>query len=196
MTETTAPADEDLPDAPEDDAALAERCRSGERSAWIELVNRYQRLVYTVARRAGCDEATAADVFQATFEQLWSALDRLRQPERLRAWIVTVAKREALRHRYAAQRQVAIDELEDAGLEIPDTAPLAPQVLEQLQDMHRLQAAMSDLDARCRQLLELLFDEPAPPYEHIAQTMGMPIGSLGPTRSRCLGKLRRLMEAA
>lgn len=194
MTDPAAPTGEP-PDAL-DDAALFLRCRDGERAAWVELVRRYQRLVYTVARRAGCDEADAADVFQATFEQLWSALDRLRQPDRLRAWIVTVAKREALRRRVAARRQVGLDELDAAGLEIADEGPLPPDMLEQLEDMHRLQMGMARLDARCRQLLELLFDDDPQPYDRIAQTMGMPIGSLGPTRARCLGKLRTLMEAA
>lgn len=179
-----------------DDAALFHRCREGERAAWIELVSRYQRLVYTVARRAGCDEADAADVLQSTFEQLWAALDRLRQPERLRAWIVTVAKREALRRRVAARRLVAINDLDDAGLEIADEAMLPPETLEQLQDMHRLQMGMARLDSRCRQLLELLFDEDPQPYERIAEAMGMPIGSLGPTRARCLAKLRSLMETS
>ncbi len=178
-----------------DDAELFLRCRDGERAAWVELVRRYQRLVYTVARRAGCDEADAADVFQSTFEQLWVALDRMRQPERMRAWIVTVAKREALRRRLAGRRNVALDELDEAGLEIADDAPLPPETLEQLQQMHRLENAMARLDVRCRKLLDMLFEEAPQPYERIAETMGMPIGSLGPTRARCLGKLRTLMEA-
>ena len=85
--------------APEDDAALVARCRSGDGAAWAALVRRYQRIVYAIAMRTGADEHAAADVFQTVFARLHEHLPRLSPPERLQAWIVTTAKREALRMR-------------------------------------------------------------------------------------------------
>ena len=82
--------------ADEDDLALVSRCRRGEGAAWAALVHRYQRLVFAIVRRAGLDEHTAADVFQTVFSRLIAHLPRIADPQRLQAWIVTTAKREAL----------------------------------------------------------------------------------------------------
>ena len=114
--------------APEedDDTALVERCRRGDATAWAALVRRYQRLVYAVVTRAGFDEHGAADVFQTVFARLVEHLPRLAQPDRLQAWIVTTAKREALRARELRQRTVSMtrDEGDDSpGLEDTLAAP-------------------------------------------------------------------------
>jgi RNA polymerase sigma factor (sigma-70 family) len=75
------------------DTELVERCRAGQQSAWNTLVRRYQRLVFTVPRRAGLSEDQAADVFQVVFSRLFEHLDRLGDPSRVQAWLVTTAKR-------------------------------------------------------------------------------------------------------
>lgn len=187
---------------PEDDAALVERCRGGDASAWAVLVRRYQRLVYAVVMRAGFDEHGAADVFQTVFSRLVQHLPTLSQPERLQAWIVTTAKREALRSREIRQRTVSMTRDEDddtPGLEdtVADDAPLAEQALSELQQLHRLRQGMDRLDERCRELLLLVFrdEDDKLSYDEVARRMNMPTGSLGPTRARCLDKLRRLVEA-
>lgn len=185
----------------DDDAALVRRCSVGDAAAWKLLVRRYQRLVHTVVLRAGFDEHTAADVFQTVFERLHLALPTLREPERLSAWIVTTAKREmllALRRRGRETSFDALREVGDAGAgpafdpQAPDPVPEA--LLEDLQQLHLLRLALERLDERCRALLELLFadDDERPAYAEIAARLGMPVGSLGPTRARCLAKLRRL----
>ncbi len=189
---------------PEDDAALVQRCRRGESAAWAALVRRYQRLVYAVVMRAGFDEHAAADVFQTVFKRLVEHLPKLEQPERLQAWIVTTAKREALRAREIGRRTVSMtregDEDEGPGIEetVADDAPLAEERLSELQQLHRLRLGLDRLDGRCRELLELVFrdEDDKLPYDEIARRMGMPTGSLGPTRGRCLDKLRKLVEAS
>jgi len=187
----------------DDDATLVERCRRGDRAAWALLVRRYQRLVYAIVMRAGFDEHAAADVFQTVFSRLVEHLPRLAQPERLQAWIVTTAKREALRAREIGRRTVSMtrDEDDDSpGLEdtLADDAPLAEEALSELQQLHRVRAGLDRLDERCRQLLLLVFrdDDERLAYDEVARRMDMPTGSLGPTRARCLGKLRKLVEAS
>lgn len=186
------------------DDALIQRCRAGEAAAWSTLVRRYQRLIYTVPRRAGLDEGAAADVFQTCFQRLFEHLDRLDDASRVRAWLVTTAKRETLRLLERAQRMPLAeaaagadgDVVEDALAQVPDPAPLQDAQLSALQEHHRLRQAVDRLDPRARQFIELLFlqDEPLP-YSEIAARLGIPEGSIGPTRARCLAKLRKLMEA-
>ena len=185
-----------------DDATLVARCGKGEAAAWAALVGRYQRLVYAIAMRAGSDEHAAADIFQTVFSRLLEHLPRLTQPDRLQAWIVTTAKREALRTRHLGRRTVSLtrpDDAEGDALEdtLPDDSPLAEEALDQLQQLDLLRQGLDRLDARCRELLLLLFrdDDDRPMYDEVARTLGVPVGSIGPTRSRCLVKLRRLVEA-
>jgi len=193
---------EALTAAAAEDAALVARCRLGDAAAWAELVRRYQRLVYAVVMRAGFDEHGAADVFQTVFARLVEHLPRLAQPERLQAWIVTTAKREALRVRHVGQRTVSMTRHEDdsdAALEdtVADDAPLAEDALAELQQLDLLRHGLDRIDERCRHLLLLVFrdEDEKLPYDEVARRLGIPVGSIGPTRSRCLDKLRRLVEA-
>lgn len=187
-----------MDERPEVDAALVARCRSGDATAWSALVARYQRLVYAIALRAGLDEHAAADVFQTVFGRLIEHLGRIEDPRRLQAWIVTTAKREALLLLRRGQRTVSMtrdDEDEEAPeWDIADDAPLPETVLSDLQQLALVRNALDRLDERCRGLLLLLFadDEDRIAYDQIATRLGMPVGSIGPTRARCLDKLRRL----
>ncbi len=184
-----------------DDATLVRRCRQGDASAWPLLVGRYQRLVYAIVTRMGLDEHGAADVFQTVFEKLVQHLPTLREPERLQAWIVTTAKREGLAARRHAQRQVSMTRGDDADSQghaewdIADDTPGAEQRLDDLQQLHRLRLGLDRLDARCRELLLLVFrdDEERLGYDEVSRRLKLPVGSIGPTRSRCLGKLRQLL---
>lgn len=185
------------PDADPDDAALVALCRQGDGRAWAALVRRYQRLVHAVIRRARLDEASGADVFQTVFTRLLEQLPRLQQPDRLQAWIVTTTKREALRQRARAARLPSIDtddDMQAAALALADPAPLADEALAELQQLHRLRLAMDRLDERCRQLLQALFADDAPPYAELSLQLRLPVGSIGPTRGRCLQRLRQLLE--
>ena len=183
----------------DDDASLVARCRAGDGSAWAALVKRYQRLVYTVVGRAGLDTHAAADVFQTVFTRLVQHLPRLAQPEKLQAWVVTTAKREALLARRIGQRTVSTTrdiDSDEAEFDLPDDAPLAEDALAELQQLDLLRHGLDRLDERCRDLLLLLFrdEDDKVPYDEVSRRLGMPQGSIGPTRSRCLDKLRRLVE--
>ncbi|HEV7396576.1 MAG TPA: sigma-70 family RNA polymerase sigma factor [Pyrinomonadaceae bacterium] len=175
------------------DQQLIAACRRGDQTAWQQIVNRYQRLIYTIPRRAGLDEDQAADVFQEVFTTLFEKLDRIEQPERLQAWLVTTARRKTWRVVVDSRNQRR-RRGEDAGEEemeaVPDDAPLAVDVLLSLEEQHRVRNAVSTLDERCQKLISLLFysNEP-PPYSEIAQKLGTSEGSIGPTRARCLEKL-------
>jgi RNA polymerase sigma factor (sigma-70 family) len=190
------------------DDALLQQCRAGHQGAWSTLVRRYQRLVYTVPRRARLDEDLAADVFQTSFQRLFEHLDRIEDGSRVRAWLVTTAKRETLRLLAERQRLVAIEQAGDgddgdadggtpAIERVPDPAPLQDEQLAQLQELDRVRAAVDRLDPRARQFVELMFLQAEPlPYAELAARLGVPEGSLGPTRARCLAKLRKLLEQA
>jgi RNA polymerase sigma factor (sigma-70 family) len=189
------------PPEPMDDAALVARCVAGDSKAWTVLVKRYQRLVYAIVRRTGLDDHAAADVFQTVFSRLVQHLPRIAEPARLQAWIVTTAKREALLQRKLGQRSVSMtsstEEAQDgAEWDMADETPIAEQVLDDLQQVNRMRNALEQLDDRSRDLLLMLFrdEDDAVSYEEIARRLGMSVGSIGPTRARCLEKLRRLLS--
>jgi RNA polymerase sigma factor (sigma-70 family) len=182
----------------EKDETLVARCRAGDGAAWEALVRRYQRLVYAIVRRAGLDEQTAADVFQTVFMRLLQQLPRIDEPARLQAWIVTTAKRESILQRRRGARLVTMgDGAADAAQEtIADEAPGPQQTLEHWQQLMRVRSALDRLDGRCRHLLQVLFAGETSGYDDVARQLNMPVGSIGPTRARCLAKLRRDIESA
>lgn len=187
------------------DAELVALCQQGRASAWSTLVRRYQRLVYTVPRRAGLSEDAAADVFQICFSKLHEHLDRLNDGSRVRAWLVTTARRETLQLLEGARRMPApsapqpgadsADEPADPLAQLADPGLLPEELLSTLQQQHRLRQAVDLLDARARQFVEMMFlrDEPAS-YQEISATLGIAEGSIGPTRARCLQKLRQILD--
>lgn len=182
------------------DEALVLACRRGDAAAWEALVRRYQRLIYTIPRRAGLNEEQAADIFQHVFEKLVAKLHEIEQPDRVKAWLVTTARRESIR---MSQRQRALeaarsqDDDEEETSKLPDETPLPDEVLVHLEEQHLVRMAVSALDDRCARLLSFLFYDPDPPsYGEIAATLAISPGSVGPTRARCLQKLRRLLEEA
>jgi RNA polymerase sigma factor (sigma-70 family) len=186
--------------ASDDDATLVARCLRGEAAAWTVLVQRYQRLVFAIVRRTGLDEHTAADVFQTVFSRLVQHLPRIGDPSRLQAWIVTTAKREAILQAQRGQRVVSMtrsaDGDDDANeWDLADDTPRAEDALDELQQLHRVRLALDRLEPRQRDLMLLLFndDDRKVSYDDIAAQLGIPVGSIGPTRARCLEKLRRML---
>jgi RNA polymerase sigma factor (sigma-70 family) len=176
------------------DEQLLAGCRRGEEGAWEALVLRYQRLIYTIPRRAGLDEDAAAEVFQDVFTTLLESIDAIEQPSRLQAWLVTTAKRKTWRvvgrakalRPFASEDEEGADELYD----LADEGLLPDEALTRLEEQHLVRAALGELGDRCRALLQMLFyaAEP-PPYSEIAAALGTSEGSIGPTRARCLKKL-------
>jgi RNA polymerase sigma factor (sigma-70 family) len=183
------------------DKQLLLACRRGDSQAWESLVKRYQRLIYTIPRRAGLDEDQSAEVFQEVFTTLFQKLDDIDDPGRLHAWLVTTARRKTWRliskERTLQQRRMGNneDDPDEEFMKIPDEAPLPDEVMVRLEQQHEVRAAVANLDERCRKLLTLLFYEPEPlSYSEIAISLGTSAGSIGPTRARCLEKMLRLLN--
>ncbi|HYY55676.1 MAG TPA: sigma-70 family RNA polymerase sigma factor [Pyrinomonadaceae bacterium] len=182
------------------DERLLEACRRGDESAWELLVERYQRLLYAIPRRAGLDKDQAAEVFQEVFMTLLEKLDDIEQPDRLQAWLVTTARRKTWRlisRENRLQNPAGDEEENESELDkLVDTAQLPDEVLMRLEEQHRVRTALAQLDERCRKLLTMLFYEPEPPpYAEIAAAIGTTEGSIGPTRARCLKKLMRQLAS-
>jgi RNA polymerase sigma factor (sigma-70 family) len=181
------------------DEALVLACRRGEEWAWEALINRYQRLIYSIPRRAGLDEDAATDIFQTVFASLIEKLDRIEQPERVQAWLVTTTKRETWRVIYSHKTITSITNDEEGAESpldrLPDLALLPDEALLEIEKQHTVRTAVESLDDRCKQLLTMLFYRAEPPaYAEIAAALGISAGSIGPTRARCLQKLMRLLD--
>jgi RNA polymerase sigma factor (sigma-70 family) len=189
------------PAAEPGDADLVAGCLRGEAKSWEALVHRYQRLVFAIVRRMGMDEHMAADVFQTVFAHLLHHIPRIAEPARLQAWIVTTAKREALLQRRRGERTISMtgDSDADTGAsewDIADSAPLTEEALDALQQQNLVRRGLERLDPRCRQLLEMLFndDDTQLGYDAMAGRLNLAVGSIGATRARCLQKLRQLVS--
>jgi RNA polymerase sigma factor (sigma-70 family) len=176
------------------DSALIERCLGGDEAAWEALVRRYANLVYAIAGRGGLSEDDIADAVQSVFVIVWRNLELLSDPAAFAGWLTTIAKRETWRlGRARARRAEREDRMaSDPTVQVLPSRPArGDEVLEAAERAALVQHAVETLDPRCREMLTLLFwGYPAPSHEEVAERLGMPLGSLGPTRGRCLVKLR------
>jgi RNA polymerase sigma factor (sigma-70 family) len=175
------------------DPALIEACLRGDRAAWDLLVERYSRLVWSIPRKYGLAASDAEDVHQTVFATLIHHLGELRDRERLSSWLITTATRECWRLRRSAQRRRV-----SQGDEALESTPEIPLPETDLVDEERqlVREAMERLNARCRDLLHILFAMPEEPhYPQVAEQLDMPIGSIGPTRARCLAKLEAILRS-
>jgi len=159
---------------------------NGDRGAWDALVDRFGQMVWSVARGFRLDEAMAKDVSQTVWLKLIENIDRIKDPERLPGWLATTARREAMRVARVRDRVVVTD----FEYDIEDPTPSLDEILIDDEENRVVVRAFSTLDDMCRQLLRLMMIEPALSYDEISEATGRPIGSLGPTRARCLDKLR------
>jgi RNA polymerase sigma factor (sigma-70 family) len=162
----------------------------GDQAAWAQIVARFEGLVWATARAHRLSHADAADVAQTTWLRLVENIDRIREPERLAAWLATTARRECLRHIRLHAREPATDEID--AFEAPtDEEPLLDLMTAERDSA--LWRAFTRLGERCQALLRLLVSQDEPSYEAIGAALGMPVGAIGPTRMRCLEKLRSLV---
>jgi RNA polymerase sigma factor (sigma-70 family) len=182
------------------DKELLIACRNGDETSWQVLVDRYQRLLYTIPRRAGLDQDQASEVFQDVFVTLLEKIDDINDPDRLHAWLVTAARRKTWRLITKQRSSRGVDSIdagddEDSLAVIADENPLPDEVLLRLEEQHRVRTAVAALGERCQKLLTMLYYEHEPPsYAEIAAAFGTSEGSIGPTRARCLKKLLHLLE--
>lgn len=179
------------------DEALVGACRRGDQQAWEQLVRRYQRLIYTIARRAGLDEDQVGEVFQQVFVALFEQIEQIQQPDRLSAWLTTLARRKTLQllRGQTTTAAPANDDQPTIAETLADPSPLPDELLIRLERQHTVRRAIAAQPERCRVLIALLFSETESlSYAHIAASLGISEGSIGPTRIRCLEKLRRWLE--
>jgi RNA polymerase sigma factor (sigma-70 family) len=172
---------------------LLRAASEGDASAWSALVDRFAGLVWATARAHRLSHADAADVNQTTWLRLVESLDRIHDPERLGAWLATTARRECLRHIRLRDRELQIDD--DSFFEAPSAEPVEERIMIRDRDA-ALRRAFARIGERCQALLRMLSAPEPPSYEEIGAALGMPIGAIGPTRARCLEKLRRAPELA
>lgn len=180
-----------------EDAALFRRCKSGDQAAWNELVDRYQRLIYSIPRRGGLSDEESSDIFQDVFVTLLQKLDEIKQPEKIRAWLVTTAKFKTWGVIRSRKNEVADGDPEKHELLManePDLRPLADTVLIEMEQQHLIRTAIASMDERCRTILSMLYlqDKPAS-YEEVGEVIGAGGTSISPLRSRCLKKLEKLI---
>jgi len=181
-------------DAP-DVATLVRRAREGDRQAWEGLVDQFARLIWSITVDFKLTDGDAADVSQTTWLRLLQHIDRIEYPDRVGSWLAATARNECLRS-LAARKRVVLGH-DDAELE--NAVALGPDIDEGLLADERAQVvrdALSRLPRRWQRLLEMLMADPPVPYAEISDELGLPIGSIGPTRGRCLARLRVLMQAS
>lgn len=176
-------------------AALVRGAATDDEQCWASLVDRFSGLVWCIARSFALGDADAADVSQTVWLRLAENLNRIEQPERVGAWLATTARRESMRVKRLAGRMVPVDDVETVNSDRLGESPAADMpALVDLRDA-LVWRAFASLPERGRTLLLLLLADPPLSYHEISETLGMPIGSIGPTRARTLAHLRERVEA-
>jgi len=181
-------------DAP-DVASLVRRAAEGDRQAWEGLVVQFARLIWSITVDFKLTESDASDVVQTTWLRLLQHIDQIQHPDRVGSWLAATARNECLRS-LAARKRVVLghDEVESDG-----AVAHGPEIDEHLLANERAQIvreAVSRLPRRWQRLLEMLMADPPTSYADISNELGLPIGSIGPTRGRCLAQLRVLLQAS
>jgi RNA polymerase sigma factor (sigma-70 family) len=178
-----------------DVARLVWRASEGDRWAWERLVEQYARLIWAMTRDFKLAESDAADVFQVTWLRLLEHIDRLERPDRVGSWLAATARNECLRALSARRKIVPVPN----DLAFHEAAVHQPAVDERLLADERDQTvreALGHLPGQWRRLVEMLMSDPPASYAEISDQLGLPVGSIGPTRGRCLARLRVLLQAS
>jgi RNA polymerase sigma factor (sigma-70 family) len=177
------------------DARLVRECLDGSEEAWRALIFKYKNLIFSIPVKYGFSVDDATDIFQAVCLDLLSELPKLRKVKALPKWIMQITAHKCFHRKQQQQRTEVMD---PAAKEFEKSTPSrAEAVFREAEDEQSLRQAMAELPPRCRELVHMLFyEEPARPYQEIAATLGVAVGSIGFIRQRCLEKLRqRLLEA-
>lgn len=182
-----------------DDKELIAACLDGNRDAWETLIVRYQRLIYSIPLKIRLSTDDAADVFQSVCLKMMENLSSLRDHEKLVSWLITTTTREcwrlSARRRRDSSPELGDDESNDRMTEIPDHLPLADEQIVAVEQQQIVRQALAQLPERCGKLLRMLFyrkDELS--YADIARQIKIPVASIGPTRARCLDKLKKILD--
>jgi RNA polymerase sigma factor (sigma-70 family) len=179
------------------DNKLVRECLSGSREAWEALVTRYSRLIYGIALRRGLSQDDAADVFQTVCVKLLANLEKLKDDQHLTGWMITTAKNECT-HLFRQKQRLHMPLPFKDGEELMALAaddPWPQEILLRLEEEQLVRREVENLSGRCRQLIDLLYlADPPLSYEDVSRMMEMPVGSIGPTRARCLKCLKERLE--
>lgn len=181
--------------APGEVADLVGRAAAGDQRAWDALVLRYAGLVWAVCRAHRLSDSDAADVSQTTWLRLVENLGRLTEPDRAGAWLATTARRECLRVVRGRDRETPTEH-ETLDVSGPSSLPEPEAVAVTAERDEILRRALDGATPACRRLLRVLAADPPPAYADVAEALGIPVGSIGPTRGRCLKALRQQLAAA
>lgn len=190
------------------DMDLLRACRKGDSRAWETLMDKYERLVFSIPLGYGLSREDAADISQLTFTIFMQSMDSLRDDSRLGAWLATVARRHTWRLMEKNRREGTSGKEDLAGRDFAgsgladDSGVGGAAILfggdespERWETVQWLDQGLAKVGAKCRELLSILyFDEESPSYIDAAERLGMPIGSIGPTRARCLKRLKEALE--
>ena len=173
-----------------DDATLVSACLNGDEQAWVTLLERYNRLIYTIPLRFGFTKAMADEIHQETCLIMLEKLDTLQDREQLRSWLMTVTRRACIkRWRTKTIEEVELTDAEQVGYSTIE------ENMGRLEEQFLVQEAFTQISERCQHLLQSLFlTDPPLSYDEISEQLDISLGSIGPTRSRCLDKLRREVE--
>jgi len=176
-------------------AKLVLRVRQGDAAAWAALTARYTNFLWSIARSFRMNDADAADVVQTAWLRLVEHLDGIREPERLGSWLATTVRRECYNVRRRTARVEPGEPDDPDGWDgLPATAdPLDEGLLRDERDAE-LWRAFGRLKPACQRLLRVLLADPPPHYAEVAAALDMAVGSIGPTRQRCLDCLRDLLD--
>ena len=177
------------------DTRLVRECLRGREEAWCALIFRYKNLIFSIPLKYGFSADDSTDIFQAVCLDLLSELPKLREVKALPKWIMQITAHKCF-HRRQQERRTEVSDPDAKQFE-QSTPARADEILREAEEEQSLRQAMSELSPRCRQLVHMLFyDEPACPYQEIAKTLGIAVGSIGFIRQRCLERLRKsLLEA-
>ncbi len=181
-------------DAP-DIAGLVRGAAQGDRQAWERPVDQYARLIWSITADFKLIESDAADVAQTTWLRLLEHIDRIEYPDRVGSWLAATARNECLRN-LAARKRVVLSQDEEVLTSVVASSPeVDARILADERDQV-VREALSRLPGRWQRLLELLMADPPASYADISSELDLPVGSIGPTRGRCLARLRVLLQAS
>jgi RNA polymerase sigma factor (sigma-70 family) len=182
-------------------AVIVRRAGEGDDEAWEQLVREYSNLLWSVVRGFRLNDAQAADAVQTTWLSLLEHVEDIREPERLGGWLATTARRACLQTLRGSRREELVDCLREPSPYAPDRRPEPEEVCPARSVVRRehrtmVHRALAELPEEQRRLMNLLLSVPAPSYQEVSAKLGMPVGSIGPTRARILSKMRVFLAAS
>jgi len=177
------------------DKRLVEECLNGGEAAWSALVDKYKNLIYSIILKYRANSEEAADLFQSVWLDAYNDLSKLRKRDALKPWLISLTTHKCYHWKKKQKRQEfqEIDEIDTEELE--EHTATAPMFLEELERDQLVRDAILSLNARCQEMIRLLFfTSPPLPYKEVAERLGLATGSIGFIRGRCLQRLQKALE--